>query len=806
MMPERRRWLCLFFLSATALIVLPFSGLAQEEDQKDPTAELPTLSRMLQNLPSAQELIDQVEPLDWIVLRKNAQGEYPVLISEAVPGRPNTLEDYRAKKIKKLDIITPLVGISEYSIPISAIDRIVYAEEQMLMRVDKLLENPTPEDIEVAFELLSIVENRIPNWDQTAPRLQKLLFQDALIKRQKKEPELALALLEECHEQNPDYPGVTEMVGEIVDELVSSAVGQENFRKAQHFLDRVGESFPNHPVRQRWLKQLKAMSDTHFQRARQLFDQKDYAGAAAEVQEGNRILRASGQNLGIYNEVLSRYQQVHVGVVSLGQKFPVTPTATTRQRRLREASLFEPQRADQVVYYDTDFFEKWEPLDLGRRVVFTLRPNQPHWTSIPPISSPNIIDTLQARLDKTSPAYDERFASYVKAYLVRSPQEFEVQFSRIPLRIESLFAFPVTNARGELYSERFFVADEDATSRTFRRRHPEPDGLGIGRYHAAEVIEHKFENSAHALQALQRGEVQMIAHLQPWEIDAFESNRRFYRRKYALPTVHVIQFNPDTEILQNTQVRRALSKAIDRERILRRTILRDPAKRHGRVVAAPWPSNSYANSSLVEPPTYDLIGLKTAAALRATAEMVLKTEEDEKNPGAEDSTKDDEDNRPKTRKLPKLRLILEEDPVTALAAPEILKFWQAAGFDVEIVPSTDDPTAWDMVYRKVRMLDPQTELWPFLTMSDKAEVTGLLPLPDWLKQSLVDLDFTANFPAAEANLRLLHRHLAAQAFFIPLWELDDYAVFSINMSGFADEPVTTYQDVAGWSVKPMPGG
>ena len=238
MMPERRRWLCLFFLSATALIVLPFSGLAQEEDQKDPTAELPTLSRMLQNLPSAQELIDQVEPLDWIVLRKNAQGEYPVLISEAVPGRPNTLEDYRAKKIKKLDIITPLVGISEYSIPISAIDRIVYAEEQMLMRVDKLLENPTPEDIEVAFELLSIVENRIPNWDQTAPRLQKLLFQDALIKRQKKEPELALALLEECHEQNPDYPGVTEMVGEIVDELVSSAVGQENFRKAQHFLDR----------------------------------------------------------------------------------------------------------------------------------------------------------------------------------------------------------------------------------------------------------------------------------------------------------------------------------------------------------------------------------------------------------------------------------------------------------------------------------------------------------------------------------------------------------------------------------------
>lgn len=777
-----------------ALQVTP--ALAQDEPQEqDPTATLPILSNM--RVPTPQQLLDQIEPLDWIVLKKNAQGEFPVLVAEGVPERPNTIEVYQQKKIRKIDIIVPEVGIAELQLPITAIDHIVYAEEQMLMAVDMLLENPGRENLEIAFELVSVVERRIPSWDKTEPRLQRLLFLDAKEKRARNEPELALALLEESHAVNSQYPGVQEMVGEIINELVGKAVQEQDFRKAQHFLARSGETFSDHPARQQWLQRLEQMASGHYQKADELFTASQFAEAAAEVQQGNRIWRARGESGVIYRKVLSRYQQVHVGVTSLGQKFPITTSAQRRQRELAESRLFEPDRAESVVYYDTAFFEQWEPLDLGRRVVFTLRKTQPHWSGLPPITSPNIIDTLKARLDPENPAYDERFSSYIEEFLVQSPHEFEIRFSRIPLRIESLFAFPLTSADGELYSRRFTPGKTTEESISFTRTHPEPDELSAADYHVAEVIEHKFEQSHQAIQALQRNEIQMIAHLQPWEIDAFETSNLYYRRKYALPFVHVIQFNPQTEILTNPQVRRALSKAIDRERILKNVVLRDDAMRHGRVVASPWPSQSYASSSLVEAPEYDLAGLRTAAALRSTAEMVLKadaeTEEEKKGP-------------PKTRKLPTLRLLLEEDPVIELAAQDIMKFWKAAGFEVQIVPSTDDPNGWDLVYHKVKLNEPLTDLWPFLTLSDKAEVTGLLSLPDWLKQSMVDLDFTANFPAAEANLKLLHRHLSAQGFFIPLWEVDDYAVFSIHMSGFSNEPVKPYQQVTRWAIRPVPGG
>lgn len=760
-------------------------------------------------LPTVKQILDE-EPLDWIVLRKEPNGEFPVLVAKGLPNRPKTLPQYEKEGVKKIiGIELPVLGIKEMDLSLIRVDRFIYAEELMLRVAEKLLDSGTPDDLETAFEIIATVEANIPKWDKTIPTLQRLLVLDARKKLEKKEPELALALLEECHLLKAGFPEVDTMVSSIVDGLVSQAVQERDFRKAQHFLRRCGESFPQNPIRQRWLQRLQAMAQKHFDKSATQFQAKDYPSAAAEVQEGNRVWRAEGDNDRIYREILGRYQQVNVGVLSSGQKFPVKTSAQKRHDELQSIPLFEPDRADSVMYYDTPYFEQWDPLDLGRRVVFTLRKQQPHWSGLPKITSPHVIDTIKAKLDPKNKAYDERFASYIKEFLVQTPFEFEVRFSRIPLRVESLFSFPLTTPDGEIFSKRFDRVGESEGRTTFRRSHVEPEGLSLRDYHVAEVVEHKFEQSHQAVQALQRGEIQMIAHLQPWEIDAFESNKRFYRRQYAMPFVHVIQFNPKTEILKNTQVRRALSMSIDRERILKKTILKDPAMRHGRVVAAPWPSKSYANSSLVDVPGYDIAGLKTAAALKGTAEMVLKNKE--KGPEGRNVAKKDEPEEeevkgpPKTKALPKLRLILEEDPVIQKAGPEIVKFWKAVGFEVEIVETTDDPDSWDLVYHKVRMHEPLIDIWPFLTLRDKAEVDGLLILPDWLKQKMVDLDFTGNFPAAAGHLRLLHRHLTAQGFFIALWEIDDYSVYALNVRGFANTPVTPYQRVTQWAVKPSPG-
>lgn len=781
-----------------AVLILPATAFSQEE-----TGELPTLEQMMRRLPTAVELLDQVEPLDWVVLQKIG-GESRVLVAEGVPDRPNTLEVYKDQKKKKIALIVPEVGITEFNMSLNQIDRIIYAEEQMLILVDRLLETASPDDIETAFELVSAVERKIEGWEKTTPRLQQLLLIDARAKKSRGEEELALALLEECEDVKAGFAGVSEMVGEILDNLVGAAVRDEDFRKAQHYLDRCGVTFPDHPTRREWLDRLAKMAQVHYDKASELFGQNQFPEAAAEAQEGNRILRAAGENASTFRRVLSRFQQINVGVMSLGQKFPVRTSVQARREQLQTTSLFEPLSADSVVYYESPMFEQWDPLDLGRRATFRLRKQQPHYSGLPDVTAPNIIDTLNARLDKTNSMYDERFASYIKEFLVRSPYEFEIRFSRIPLRVESLFAFPLTNATGEVYTKRFEKIADTPEKTVFRRTYSEPDGLSNAEYHIAEVVEHKFDKGFKAIQALRRGELQMVAHLQPWEINAFSRNKDFYRRKYDLPFVHVVQFNPRNEVLQNPQVRRSLTMSIDRERILKRTVLRDESMAHGRVVAAPWYSRSYANSSLVNLPSYDIQKLRTAAALRGTAEMVLKTDEEREAEAKETDKTPTKSEKARTKALPALRLVLEEDPAIQAAAPEIIKFWTAAGYKIKIVEATDDPDAWDLVYHKVRMIEPLIELWPFLTLEEKARVDGLLVLPDWLKQKVVDLDFSGNFPTAQENLQLLHRHLSAQGFFIPLWEVDDYAVFSTNVSGFSKRPVTPYQRVNQWVVVPRP--
>ena len=179
-----------FFRTTAAALILcvasPFA-IAQDDDEKQEgnrgASELPSLADLEKNIPSARELIARERQLDWVVLRKDATGRYPVIVAEDVKGRPQGVEGFKTEGLRKIDVVIPAAGVEEFSIPVSGIEKIVYGEELMLRRADLLLKDG---DIETAFELLTIVENRIPKWEKTVPRLQRLLFRDAEIKLSKK--------------------------------------------------------------------------------------------------------------------------------------------------------------------------------------------------------------------------------------------------------------------------------------------------------------------------------------------------------------------------------------------------------------------------------------------------------------------------------------------------------------------------------------------------------------------------------------------------------------------------------------------
>ena len=158
--------------------------------------------------------------------------------------------------------------------------------------------------------------------------------------------------------------------------------------------------------------------------------------------------------------------------------------------------------------------------------------------------------------------------------------------------------------------------------------------------------------------------------------------------------------------------------------------------------------------------------------------------------------------------LPKLRLVCDPDEVAMLAAEQMVQRWQKLGYDIELIPGDQSGETlgeddWDMMYRQVRMQEPLLDLWELLLTDTEFDVDKLSGYPDWMRQELINLDYATSFVDAQQRLFLIHRHMAAQAFIIPLWELDDFvALQRRNIAGFAARPLSVYHDVERWLVKP----
>ena len=158
-------------------------------------------------------------------------------------------------------------------------------------------------------------------------------------------------------------------------------------------------------------------------------------------------------------------------------------------------------------------------------------------------------------------------------------------------------------------------------------------------------------------------------------------------------------------------------------------------------------------------------------------------------------------------KLPRLRFVVDPDPICLAAAERMMIYWQRIGFEIDLIKGDQpgDPLKneeWDMCYRRVRMEEPLLELWPLLANDNSLNMNRLGMFPDWMRQELINLDYASSFQDAQARLFTIHNHIAAEAFLIPLWEVDDFAAWRKTITGTPDRPLSTYQNVERWIVRP----
>lgn len=852
--------ICRRCVLGTLAVVAAFQATMDVTSAQE-AAELPRLSEM-NRPPSAEELLE-AEPYDWIVLKQNQA----VIVANPVYPRPDTLEKMaaereeleasrpqgqqdRARKTQRLEQLKYIeINLKEnraedYRITANAVEQIISFEQLMLERVDLLLDDG---DISRAYELLMQVDQLAPGWEEAVPRFENLLLRESQLRDEEGDLYASMALLDELARRNRNNPDLPVRFGELLDSPIQTAIDARDYGRARYLIRRLSRHFPENSVAVKYTNLLRAKAAELVKQAAEFSQKGQHAEAARIATEAEDILPTSGNERAQYTQMASRHQYIRVAVQRFADDNVVSPIPLEADRRHRELTvvpLFEPSRANELTYFQSSFFEKWDPADLGRRVVFHLRTTRPYWQTQPLLTSNEVADTLISQLNPDLDSYNPRLASFIREFSVRSPTELQIDFSRVPLNLEAMFRFPLRgipdeqygqpDARPRILSTRFMPVVSDDDVRSYRRVIPEPDGLNSQQYHVAEIIEHQFASRHEELQAFRRGDVDVLPYLRPWEVDAFKASPQAFVQQYALPQTHVIVFNPRSEAVQNTQIRRSLSLSINRDGILKNIILRDPKMKYGRITSGAWHSESYASSPLVDDPEYNI---RLGFALRFAAEAQLKIPEklkviaaaEEKaneerrkfiqdNPNAEpppvfdaDAWQLDHADEIKAAtdhiKLPQLTLVCDPDEVVVEAVEKMVAVWARLGFDIKLVMANESgerlsDDGWDMMYRRVSLKEPLLDLWPLLTTDETFDISRLSAYPDWMRQELVSLDYAVSFLDARERMFTIHRHIAAQAFLIPLWEVDQFIAFQRNISGFEERPMSVYHNVERWSVRP----
>lgn len=648
-----------FFVRAAAAqnAAAPNSPQAQSETSAD--APLPKKDEMLRNIPSKADLLLK-PPVDWIILKKDE-----VLVVKPLEPRPRTLEqiaekrkqyanppkltrmpgesqeDFQARlrksgdetrrlreRYESLEVELPdNVRVSEeqddssYLLNIDKyVSEVINFEDLILRRVDLLLDASELED---AYELLVFLDRRHPGWPGYDERLNRFLLMDAQRQLKNGQTEVAFVLLEQMHARvmeaiNSKDPLVryakmgrdlelcqTEL-GNVIDVLVGPAVKARDFRQARFHLARLMKLEPDHPNGKNWRDQLVAETNRLLAEASKATAAGKPDQAASFADEAALVWPLTPGLKNAHRQALQRWQILKVGIVGALQPSTDFPFATEISRRrdgLLRLPFFEPNRIDGGARYRSRFLENWEPTDLGRQAVFTLRENRSPWESSPIVTASGAVTALLKRLDPESPHFDERLASFIDGVAVRGPFEFSVKFSRIPVRTEALFAMPLgTDAESSAeLDQRYRIQNVTDNTVFLQRAINEPER--VLQRHLAEVRETTYVSYDKAVQGLLRGEVSMLPNAPAWQLDQLAKDDRFFVRRYAIPQTHVVQFNPQSKPLRSAELRRALMYGLDRAQILRDVVLRDLTVRtlSEPLPQANVPPNLLPNSGL----TYD---------------------------------------------------------------------------------------------------------------------------------------------------------------------------------------------------------
>lgn len=120
----------------------------------------------------------------------------------------------------------------------------------------------------------------------------------------------------------------------------------------------------------------------------------------------------------------------------------------------------------------------------------------------------------------------------------------------------------------------------------------------------------------------------------------------------------------------------------------------------------------------------------------------------------------------------------------------------------QLTVTPNDP-GWDIVYRQELMYTPRISLWPFLSLTDQANLANLQPFPEWFRQRILEFDTATNWNRSEQVAHQLQKDILGEVLIIPLFEIQEFLIYRKQVRNVPINPIHPYHSVEQWSMEPF---
>lgn len=705
--------------------------------------------------------------------------------------------------------------------------RIQLFEEILVEEARRLIEQ---KDFSGAWDYIEYLHANYPKVEGLDALRQQFWFEEAMASISRKQFDRAYGDLRNLFAERPDYPGLSEAVGQAVNGLVDRYWERSEYAAARQVVDGLASLFPEHPVVAARRAQFQAEAGSLLAEAEAALQRGDFRRADLSARRMMAVWPQLPGAADCLRRVQTAYPRLRVGVTLAHRDLdPVSLTDWSARRSGRLAARCWAEWSGigpEGGIYATPF-HTMQSQDLGRKLVFTVTASDRQGM----ISGPAVSD-LAELFWAMGDAADRRFfwpwAGLAQELAAGAPGELIVQLRRPHVRPEVFLRNTVASRWAAMSDPQTVAASarlgEDApgSARLEDDGRAAPGGKldAIGPYvldpattsdsrsevtvflandaydqrtpgRPAEINEVAFARGRDALAALRRGDLDAVDRINPWERTLIEGRTDLEIRRYAAPLVHMLIPNLGRPFPADRDFRRGLLLGTDRERILR--MLLDGRSEEGcRVVSGPFLAGTrradplgYAYDDVLEPRPYQPAA--ALALLQVAAAQAREAARKQGRPPPEGNT---------------LTLRLPPHEIAREACREMARQWRLLGWEVRLIetPPRDSTPAsedWDFLYVEAAMWEPAGDVFRLFSLPMFGG-----RLSPYVTLSLARVTEAADWPEMSARLRAVHRAVYDDVAVLPLYQLTDYFVIRKGIEEVPAQPAVLYQDVEKWGVVP----